>query len=57
MGSAQKPFVILSLSKDLGTADKKNIQPVSNCTAKILRFRTPCSAQHDKFRELLTPNS
>ena len=30
-------FVILSLSKDLGTAVKENNQPLSICSAKILR--------------------
>ena len=57
MGAAQYPFVILSLSKDLGTADKKNIQPLTNCAAKILRLRTSCCAQNDKLGKLLTPNS
>ena len=50
MVAAQKPSVILSLSKDLGTAAKKSGQPLSNCDAKILRLRTSCSAQNDKFR-------
>ena len=50
-------FVILSLSKDLGNAAKKNGQPLSSCDANLLRLRTPCFAQNDKFRELLTPNS
>ena len=36
---------------------KENIQPHTDCSAKILRLRTSCSAQDDKFRELLTPNS
>jgi hypothetical protein len=30
-------FVILSLSKDLGSAAKENILRLTNCTAKILR--------------------
>ena len=50
-------FVILSLSKDLGTAVKENNQPLSICSAKILRLRTPCSAQNDRFGQLLTPHS
>ena len=54
---AQQILVILSLSKDLGSAKKENSQRLSNCFAKILRLRTSCSAQNDKFRELLTPNS
>ena len=45
---AQQPFVILSLSKDLGTAVKENNQPLFDCSAKILRLRTPCSAQNDR---------
>ena len=49
MASAQKPFVIRSLSKDLGTAEKENNQSLSNYTAKMLRLRTLCSAQHDKL--------
>ena len=49
MVRAQQPFVILSLSKDLGTAAKENSQRLPNCTAKILRLRTPCSAQNDMF--------
>ena len=57
MVRAQKPFVILSLPKDLGSAAKENIQPLSCCSAKILRLRTPCSAQNDKLGQLLTPNS
>ena len=57
MVPAQKPFVILSLSKDLGTAVKENTQRLSSCSAKILRLRTPCYAQNDKLRKLLTPNS
>ena len=39
MVRAQKPFVILSLSKDLGTADKENNQPLSYLSAKILRLK------------------
>ena len=39
MVRAQKPFVILSLSKDLGSADKKNIQLLTNCAAKMLRLK------------------
>ena len=50
-------FVILSLSKDLGSAAKKNIQRLFCCPAKILRLRTPCSAQNDNLGQLLTPNS
>ena len=57
MVPAQQMLVILSLSKDLGIAAKENHQPLTNCSAKILRLRTSCSAQNDKFRELLTPNS
>ncbi len=57
MAHAQQPFVILSLSKDLGSAEKENHQRLSNCFAKILRLRTPCSAQNDNLRQLLTPNS
>ena len=57
MVRAQKPSVILSLSKDLGSAAKENIQRLFDCSAKILRLRTPCSAQNDKFGKLLTPNS
>ena len=57
MVRAQQPFVILSLSKDLGTAVNENYYRLSNCPAKILRLRTSCSAQNDKFRELLTPHS
>ena len=57
MGSAQKPFIILSLSKDLGTAAKENIQRLFYHPAKILRLRTSCSAQNDNFGQLLTPHS
>ena len=57
MVGAHERFVILSLSKDLGTAAKENNLRLSNCSAKILRLRTPCFAQNDKFRKLLTPNS
>ena len=48
MVPSQKPLVILSLSKDLGTAAKETNLPLSCCYAKMLRLRTPCSAQHDK---------
>ena len=34
---AQQILVILSLSKDLGSAKKENSQRLSNCFAKILR--------------------
>ena len=54
---AQQILVILSLSKDLGSAKKENSQRLSNCFAKILRLRTSCSAQNDKLRKLLTPHS
>ena len=37
MVPAQQRFVILSLSKDLGSAAKENILRLTNCTAKILR--------------------
>ena len=37
MASALQPFVILSLSKDLGRAAKENFQRLPNCAAKILR--------------------
>ena len=37
MVPAQKPLVIPSLSRDLGSAAKENIQRLFNCTAKILR--------------------
>ena len=37
MVSAQKPSVIPSLSRDLGTASKEKIQRLSNRSAKILR--------------------
>ena len=57
MVSAQQRFVILSLSKDLGTAAKENKQRLFDRSAKILRLRTSCSAQNDKFGQLLTPNS
>ena len=57
MVPAQQMLVILSLSKDLGTAAKENIQRLFYHPAKILRLRTSCSAQNDKFRELLTPHS
>ena len=57
MVSAQQSPVILSLSKDLGTAAKKNLKRLFCCPAKILRLRTPCSAQNDKLEQLLTPNS
>ena len=57
MVHAQQPYVILSLSKDLGTAAKENRQRLSNCSAKILRLRTSCSAQNDNLGQLLTPNS
>ena len=50
MVAAQKPSVILSLSKDLGRAAKENFQRLLYCAAKILRLRTSCSAQNDKFR-------
>ena len=42
-------FVIPSLSRDLGSAAKENFQRLSICSAKILRLRTPCCAQNDKF--------
>ena len=57
MGTAQQSYVILSLSKDLGTGGKENSQRLSCCHAKILRLRTPCSAQNDRLGKLLTPNS
>ena len=57
MVRAQQPFVILSLSKDLGRAAKENIQRLFYRSAKILRLRTSCSAQNDKFGQLLTPHS
>ena len=37
MVPAQKPLVILSLSKDLGTAAKETNLPLSCCYAKMLR--------------------
>ena len=37
MVPAQQRSAILSLSKDLGTAAKKNRQRLFNCSAKILR--------------------
>ena len=43
-------FVILSLSKDPGTAVKENNQRLVYRHAKILRLRTPCSAQNDILR-------
>ena len=49
MAAEQKPLVILSLSKDLGSAAKENNLPLFRCPAKILRLRTPCSAQNDKY--------
>ena len=49
MVRAQKPIVIPSLSRDLGSAAKEKYQRLSNCAAEILRLRTPCSAQNDKF--------
>ena len=57
MDTAQQSLVILSLSKDLGTAVEENCQRLFYSPAKILRLRTPCSAQNDKFGQLLTPNS
>ena len=57
MVSAQKPFVIPSLSRDLGSEAKENNLPLSDCPAKILRLRTSCFAQNDKLGQLLTPNS
>ena len=57
MVHAQKPFVILSLSKDLGNAAEENIKPHFYCSSKILRLRTSCFAQNDIFGQLLTPNS
>ena len=57
MVSAQKPSVIPSLSRDLGTASKEKIQRLSNRSAKMLRLRTSCFAQNDKLGKLLTPNS
>ena len=42
-------FVIPSLSRDLGSAAKENFQCLSSRSAKMLRLRTPCSAQHDKL--------
>ena len=55
MVAAQQRLVILSLSKDLGSAVKENIQRLSCCSAKILRLRTPCSAQNDNLYLLLHP--
>ena len=49
MVPAQQNLVILSLSKDLGSAAKENNQRLSFCSAKILRLRTPCYAQNDKM--------
>ena len=57
MVSAQKPSVIPSLSRDLGTASKEKIQRLSNRSAKMLRLRTSCFAQNDKLGKLLTPHS
>ena len=57
MVPAQQMLVILSLSKDLGTAAKENIQRLFYRPAKILRLRTSCFAQNDNFGQLLTPNS
>ena len=37
MVSAQQMLVILSLSKDLGTAAKENMKPLSSCSARMLR--------------------
>ena len=56
MDTAQQSLVILSLSKDLGTAVEENCQRLFYSPAKILRLRTPCSAQNDKIGQLLTPN-
>ena len=36
-------------SRDLGSAAKENFQCLSSRSAKMLRLRTPCSAQHDKL--------
>ena len=52
-----KRRVIPSLLRDLGSAAKENFQRLSNHSAKILQLRTSCSAQNDKFGQLLTPNS
>ena len=57
MVRAQQPFVILSLSKDLGTAVKENFLRMTNCSSKILRLRTPCYAQNDKLGKFLIPHS
>ena len=37
MVPSQKPLVILSLSRDLGSAVKESFQRLSICSAKILR--------------------
>ena len=39
MVPAQQPFIILSLSKDLGSAEKENHQRLSYRSAKILRLK------------------
>ena len=57
MVPAQQRLVILSAAKDLGSAAKENYQRLLYCAAEILRLRTSCSAQHDKYKELLTPHS
>ena len=57
MVHAQQPFVIPSLSGDLGSEAKENNLPLSDCPAKILRLRTSCSAQNDIFEPFLIPNS
>ena len=57
MVRAQQPFLILSLSKDLGSAAKENRQPLTDCSAKILRLRTLCFAQNDMIGQFLISHS
>ena len=62
MVSAQKPSVIPSLSRDLGTASKEKIQRLSNRSAKILRRQKKLAPRRSRalarrlcFRSFLLP--
>ena len=50
MVPAQKPFVIPSLSRDLGTAAKENIQRLSNRSAKMLRRQKKLAPHRGRAR-------
>ena len=50
MVSAQKPFVIPSLSRDLGSEVKENFRRLSNCSAKMLRRQKKLAPRRSRAR-------